>query len=262
MKLHNCAVKAKRLMIPYFFVGIMFIPINILMSGYKRNTFTLGSTATIFLGNNPEGELWFLYVLFVFSVFAIFVVNKKTVKYVAAAALIISCASPYMTPALTSISLSFSLYQLFPFILGVWVGSEYEKVRDRLNTKTITIITLVIAIPFCIFDINKGLLPLKVLAALFMVWVVCLISLLISTKCSKRVVVPLKTIGSYSMDIYIMHHALLVILRIIFGESGKFPLPITVFVICGTTLSMLLAVLISKYIIRKIPVVRTLILGM
>lgn len=261
-KLRHFRGKVKRLMIPYFFIGIVFIPINMLMSEYKRNTFTIDDAATMLIGNNPEGELWFLYVLFIFSAFAIFFVNKKNLKYITAAALVISCASPYMTPTLTSISLAFSLYQFLPFMLGIWIGSEYERILEKANAKNTLILIVMSAIPFVIYLINSKLLSIRILAALFMILIVYLFSLLIVRMLGKTTIGILKTIGIYSMDIYILHHPILVIFRILCGGNGKYPIPITAFIFIGMILSVVTTILISKYTIRKIPVVRTLILGM
>lgn len=60
----------KRLMIPYFFVGICYIPIKLLMADYVTKRVDISYIVLGFLGgDNPNSQLWTLYVLFLNAVF-------------------------------------------------------------------------------------------------------------------------------------------------------------------------------------------------
>ena len=60
----------KRLMIPYFFVGICYIPIKLLMADYVTKRVDISYIMLGFLGgDNPNSQLWTLYVLFLNAVF-------------------------------------------------------------------------------------------------------------------------------------------------------------------------------------------------
>lgn len=60
----------KRLMIPYFFVGICYIPIKLLMADYVTKRVDISYIMLGFLGgDNPNSQLWTLYVLFLDAVF-------------------------------------------------------------------------------------------------------------------------------------------------------------------------------------------------
>ena len=72
--------RATRLMIPYFTWAVIYAPMKILMKEQVRfqNDYSLW---TLLIGNNPDGQLWFLYVLFVLSVVSILFVNEKNLKW-------------------------------------------------------------------------------------------------------------------------------------------------------------------------------------
>lgn len=60
----------KRLMIPYFFVGICYIPIKLFMADYVTKKIDIQHIVMGFLcGDNPNSQLWTLYVLFLDAVF-------------------------------------------------------------------------------------------------------------------------------------------------------------------------------------------------
>ena len=60
----------KRLMIPYFFVGICYIPIKLFMADYVTKKIDIQHIVMGFLcGDNPNSQLWTLYVLFLDAIF-------------------------------------------------------------------------------------------------------------------------------------------------------------------------------------------------
>ena len=71
--------KIKRLLIPYFFVGLCYAPLKLLLSQFANKPYDFNNLWKIFLGVNPDGELWFLYALFMISLIAI-VLNKQVSK--------------------------------------------------------------------------------------------------------------------------------------------------------------------------------------
>ena len=81
--------KIERLMISYFVWAIIYWPLKIVFVDLARNN-TRIPWWNLLPGNNPDGELWFLYVLFVLSLVTIWVVNEKTEKILLVIALILS----------------------------------------------------------------------------------------------------------------------------------------------------------------------------
>lgn len=60
--------KFERLMIPYFIVGIIYVPLKIIFAGEVNTTLQLNSFVIDFLlGDNPNAQLWTLYALFILS---------------------------------------------------------------------------------------------------------------------------------------------------------------------------------------------------
>ena len=72
--------KFQRLMVPYIFVGLTYMPCKLLLSQFANAPFQLSNLWKMVIGVNPDGELWFLYSLFIISAFAIAIrarMNKK-----------------------------------------------------------------------------------------------------------------------------------------------------------------------------------------
>ena len=65
--------KAKRLMVPYFFLTVVTAVLKLLFGAFARNPLNYSTLAVdVLIGrNNPNGGLWFLYALFVISIFGI-----------------------------------------------------------------------------------------------------------------------------------------------------------------------------------------------
>lgn len=57
-----------RLMIPYVFVGLAYLPFKLLLSSFANRPYSMDKFWQILIGVNPDGELWFLYVLFIISI--------------------------------------------------------------------------------------------------------------------------------------------------------------------------------------------------
>ena len=119
--------KIERLMISYFVWAIIYWPLKIVFVDLARNN-TRIPWWSLLLGNNPDGELWFLYVLFVLSLVTIWVVNEKTEKILLVIALILTFFSPLYPAkyAFPGISLSFSCYQVF-----LCAGCLLRKDKDK-----------------------------------------------------------------------------------------------------------------------------------
>ncbi len=71
--------KFQRLMVPYIFVGLAYMPCKLLLSQFANKPFELSNLWKMVIGVNPDGELWFLYSLFVITAFA-YAVRAKVSK--------------------------------------------------------------------------------------------------------------------------------------------------------------------------------------
>lgn len=90
---------------------------------------------TLLVGNNPDGQLWFLYVLFMLSVIAIWFINERNIRYWVVFGVVISFVAPIIpkTIAFPGISLSFSLYQVGFYMLGIWLASGCEALFHKYS---------------------------------------------------------------------------------------------------------------------------------
>ena len=71
--------KAKRLMVPYFFLTVVTAVLKLLFGAFARNPLNYSTLAVdVLIGrNNPNGGLWFLYALFVNNSIWTSVFSKK-----------------------------------------------------------------------------------------------------------------------------------------------------------------------------------------
>ncbi len=78
--------KAKRLMIPYFFLTLVTALLKVVFGAFARNPLNYSTLVVdVLIGrNNPNGGLWFLYALFVIAAFGILVdaVDRTTLMVV------------------------------------------------------------------------------------------------------------------------------------------------------------------------------------
>ncbi|MFC2633836.1 MAG: acyltransferase family protein, partial [Veillonella parvula] len=60
--------KSIRLMVPYFTIGLLYFPFKLALSKFASQQIDPQNIWKIFIGINPDGELWFLYCLFFISI--------------------------------------------------------------------------------------------------------------------------------------------------------------------------------------------------
>ncbi len=118
--------KIKRLLIPYFFVGLCYAPLKLLLSQFANKPYDFNNLWKIFLGVNPDGELWFLYALFMISLIAI-VLNKQVSKIGLGIAGILTLTSPVL-PIVTS--------YIFYFFLGIYMRENAPQYFERMKIST------------------------------------------------------------------------------------------------------------------------------
>lgn len=125
--------RAIRLMVPYFFWAVVYSIMKPLMKEQVRFQYSY-APLTILIGNNPEGQLWFLYVLFIVSAIVILCVRKQSLKWWTLMAIVISVVTPIIPAnySLPGISLSFSLYQVGYYFIGLCIIPQRDTFfRDR-----------------------------------------------------------------------------------------------------------------------------------
>lgn len=248
--------RLSRLMIPYCVWAVIYLPMKIIMAEHVRFTDEY-KWYTFFLGNNPDGQLWYLYVLFIISVFMIFLVNRKNLKVYTAIFMALSFFAPLIPYSIsfTSISLTFSLYQVGFFFLGTLIVLNYDYNKLTTNHIAFIISALILVAYSILLWINKDeVWFLQAFVAVCAIYVCLYLSSLLSkTKFDK----PFIYLGKKSMEIYLLHGPLLVVGRIILPKlihnTG-------LYIITLSIISIVLSLLISL-VINKIKFARLLLFG-
>lgn len=205
---------------------------------------------SLLLGNNPDGELWFLYVLFLFSMVVIWIVNEKTEKILFASALIIIFFAPLFPSkyAFPGISLSFSCYQIGFYALGICLGRNWGKVYNRIQKKSVLCISFVLCAFYGItLQLNGGDWWLKDVIATVLI-VLLMSALIYISELNGKICGVLDYLGCHSMEIYIIHAPILII--------GRKVLPYYVgsnwvYVIILTTLAVTFSLIFDKCVLNR-----------
>lgn len=245
-----------RLIIPYCVWAVIYLPMKIIMAEHVRFSSEY-KWYSFFLGNNPDGQLWFLYVLFIISVFMILFVTSKNITAFTVLFIIGSIIAPLIPYSIgfTSITLTFSLYQIGFFFLGTLVAVKYDYNKITTNT-TFFIISAIVLIAYSIvlWITKEEVWFLQAIVALCAIYVCLYLSSLIAKTKAKA---PFIYLGKKSMEIYMLHGPLLVIGRIILPKIIH---NTYVYLLILSAISIAVS-LVMAFIINKIKIARLLLFG-
>ena len=252
---HYIYDRFKRLMIPYFCVGILYMPFKLLLSRYANRPYDIANFWKIIFGENPDGGLWFLYALFLTQVLMGLILTKERMKAFVVISLI--CSFLLICFDIHFFRVSSAIYNTSFAACGLWFGCSASYQRNA-SLKHFFAVSLPFVIVICLFILTKN--PYCKLFAGF--WgsftIVYLCKWLANGKWTwfKK---PLMMFGDYTMDIYIFHGIIMVIVRILVYSV----LGLNYYLCCGLMLviGLLLPILISKYVVRPIPVFKRYLLG-
>lgn len=247
-----------RLMIPYVFVGLAYLPFKLLLSSFANHPYSMDKFWQILIGLNPDGELWFLYVLFIISIaFRIF--GNRVNAFVLLASLMVLIAGVHIElPGELGLVLRYQFY----YALGLYVRAhQLDRFLFYLKKWKLAICSLVF------FALGNAL---RLYGGTGISWAGTVISGLSGIAFLIYVSMRLadmdgsvrnffEQIGFYCMDVYILSDIIKIPLRMVFWS--KLHLYYTSFIIC-TIVAVGLSVILGKYIIRRNFYLRKLVLGM
>ena len=256
--------KAKRLMVPYFFLTVVTAVLKLLFGAFARNPLNYSTLAVdVLIGrNNPNGGLWFLYALFVISIFGILfdTINRTTLT-----------GTMFVLYMLNSVVFKQSGYVVGFFLSYAWIyfmgGAVrkhlYEKMKNSellMSVKGIVIIAVVsvgyMMLAFVrIYKSQSWILATAVtVIGVFLLFVIAV--QIEHYHCGEKLWMLL---GDYGMDIYMIGYY---VQQAIFVICGKIlGLDYLIYAWLMLTFGLIAPIILSKYIVRNNRILSTLILG-
>ena len=245
-------LRFSRLMIPYFFIGVCYIPLKAVLAKFSSTPVQLNDVLFEMLkGNNPNYQLWTLYVLFFIALIVCVLANQKNNEILMMTILgILQILSVKSSSGIVKNI----LFELPFFYAGILCKKHNWLAGKRNKGVGMTAFALLVIIN-CLVVVS-GEHYLKIATGYCGIVASCFVAMQIT----KTVRNPFVTIGKYGMDIYILANAVQVAVRIVFLKA----LGINGIVCCvlSTVLGVLVPIIISNCFIRKFAWTRKMVLGM
>ncbi len=253
--LNRTLKKFKRLMVPYFCWGILYIPFRILLAQYASAEFNIARIWRMLIGDNPYSGLWFLYALFMISIIFIWLIRSdrglKCAFLISFLMIIIGKYVSIIEP------IEWVFLYLFYYLLGIYCHKSYTFIHDNLVKAKYALISGGIFVSSFVLihqyetDLNGLISIVTSISGIMIIYI-------LSEKFAKNEIIA--QIGEYGMDIFIMSGPILVFLRIVLYKI--IGISYTPYVLIATIISYVAPIFISKFIIRRSKVLSRLLLGM
>jgi len=246
--------RALKLLVPYFTMGIIYIPLRLFMAKYARNPFSIGDSWKILVGQNPDGSLWFLYMLFLISVVTLFTLNEKSDKICLIITGLAWIASCIIQPE-NDIVLSLSRYT-FMYMLGTYSRIYYTNWLGILKepiVMTVALIAFVIGNTINYKFNTEAVLPITAITGTA---VILGVAKLFDDKGKHKKLIDI--VSANCMEIYIFSEPVKVVLRLLINRSGINYYVGMLLIIYG---AILLPVLFAKFIVKRSKILSFLFLG-
>lgn len=261
----------KRLIVPYLFFSAVSYILKLFFSDYAYNKMSTGPEfiIDIILGvNNPNGGIWFLNNLFIFSVIAIILSFLP-----AAVTFVLSAVLFALSYFVDFNSYVITLINFAPFFfLGILLSRYYDKISEffknqfkkssgRKKVYASTVVMILLSVTVFIIYVKFSLAQVFPVSKVLIcaVNVICWYMISVSLMSTEKIKKPANIIGNYGMDIYMIGYYVQIAIRVVFGSM--LGLPYIFYSLCMFVFGLVLPIPISKYIVRKIKILRILVLG-
>ena len=257
--------RARRLLVPYFVIGLLYIPVKLKLSDVAVKPFKVTDIWKLMIGQNPDVSLWFLYILFLIELICALLVNTYNFRSIWYGSFFLSVAIYW-----ANFDIRTPKYFFF-FLMGIWVrlkledsrNAGYEDVMDGQDLLAfLALVTDIFAIIFLYRTTITVTMMLTSLCGIYLVlWVSSRLVYNIDGERRKpgRISSMLLIFGLFSMDIYILHEPIMTLTRLLFWNHLGWNYILCTFLIFVCALC--LPVPVSKYFIRKVKPLRILLLG-
>lgn len=252
--------RAVRLLVPYFVIGFLYIPVKLKLDSYAVMPFEPIDTLKLLIGNNPDVSLWFLYILFIVSALSALFVNEENFRSFLYGAGALCAASwwvnlPFRTPK-----------YLFFFLAGMWLRLKFEDLQkegeDYLfqgQTAAVFLILLIFLVLNRIYY-RTGVSILKLGTSFCGIYLTLWFSeYLLRKRSGASLTSMFEKVGSHSMDIYILHEPVMTAVRIVTWNIMGLHYAVCIGILFFTAL--LIPIPLSRFVIRKSRVLNLLFLG-
>lgn len=211
------AKKTKRIILPYLSFSLLYVPLRFFASEMANSSFDL-PLWQIIIGNSPNGGVWFLYALFIYYLISMLFVRDGNIEFFCLAAFVMYYVGRqgFLGGEWNNIISNFVW-----FVCGLLI-CKYKRVgcgwilSIQSNIELLLRITLLI-ISFYLIEAWK--INLRVVCAVLGISIVMYISIKI-VKSSF-----FSELGTHSMEIYLLHGPILIVMRSIAVRIG---MPISV----------------------------------
>ncbi len=240
--------RARRLLVPYFFVGLSYLPFKLLLARFANAPYDVENLWKIFFGVNPDGELWFLYALFLAA--AVLIIFGNRVNFLGLSVAVILALIDLRTNFLP---VKFFWFGFF-FVLGIYVRRKFPAFLEKFGTGSIIAALGIFVGGNLMLNAAPEWRFVTALSGIFII-------LWLSQRLSAVDFIgdKLATLGLFSMDLYILSDVVKIPFRIIFWNFLQmYEAAFLVCAISGVGISLAL----SRYLIRRRKILRALILGL
>lgn len=271
--------KLRHLMIPYLFWSLLLYTcgwiahviiggkLSAILTDYGFGKLTwMQILCNIVLFENYYIEyLWFIYVLFVFFLVNILICRRPNRLCCAIFIMTFGSVINYYF-ALPHLVLKF-LKHFSDFLIGRIAFAYFSKGQCKQKDKAMLIVLVIAVFAFvvqCIVLEKTGGMTNCLLFDLVqygMWWSVGVLCYMLAKRIADwKIAEGISRIGDYSYDIYLIHipYVVPVFARLVYGITNMWGTSLMITVVCG----IFIPLGISKYIIRRIPLLRKIALGM
>ena len=256
-----------RLMIPYIFVGILYIPLNIIFSKFTSTSENGNVFLNFLFGVNPNFQLWTLYALFLCgSIICVFsFISKKLLFLISIFLYVLSSRAEFEIHIINDFFENFIFYVSGLLFYKKHYIEERKTsfVLERKESLFCLIIVFILANYFKKYNFIWDFNLFSILAAFCGIFIVIILAQNI-IKFRKNFLINFNYkfwtyIGKYAMDIYILANLPQVLSRTIFVKIMRQEGYVAVLI--SLIIGIAMPIFASKFIIRKSKILRRLILG-
>ena len=252
--------KFRRLMVPYFVYSVITMILKLFMNDYANNPFGLQDMWKIFLGKNPNGGLWYLWTLFVISLLVFGVgklLKRENDQFKSVFLLALGVVCYLLWRFLDTGFMGNVVKYMFFYNLGIVCNRYYEQLQDKLIRLWCGGLALLLV--FVLECPYLRLMNEYILTALLGIYGIFTLALVISKQEKRWSFTCFDFAGDYSYDIYMMSYFVQVPIRVVCW--GMLGVPYWIDVVLMLVGGFIGPVLVSKYIIRKVPMFRKMFIG-